>query len=189
MGHLPLKASKKHERGPNMVGTGYLGEADVEFQIWSVLRSFGCKFGRDWLTEGIWVKTEMYQVIGYVWATQGKGLTFEICILSNLYVIKFSDFSHVFLLGGYLRDPSAILSGKCYNMQCFCFSPFPILPLQWSVPQEHNSWISALEEDFTAPAEKLLTFSLTHISGIIREISDVLCPWQWCSKKPHFKLP
>lgn len=63
-----------HERGTDMEYTGYLGEVDVEFQIWSVLRSFGWKFGIDWLTEEIWSNTEMHLVIGYVWAMQGKGL-------------------------------------------------------------------------------------------------------------------
>lgn len=66
MRHLPLKASKKHERGTDMEYTGYLGEADVEFQILSVLRSFDWKFGIDWLTEEIWFNTEMHLVIGYV---------------------------------------------------------------------------------------------------------------------------
>lgn len=65
MGHLPLKNSKKRETGSKTEYTGYLGEAEVDVQICSVLTSSGCKFGIDWLTEETGFNIEMHLIIGY----------------------------------------------------------------------------------------------------------------------------
>lgn len=54
--------------------TGYLGEADVNVQMCSVLTSFYCKPGIDRLTEETGFDIEMHLIIGYAWATQGKRL-------------------------------------------------------------------------------------------------------------------
>lgn len=45
--------------------TGYLGEADVNVQMCSVLTSFGCKPGIDRLTEETGFNIEMHLIIGY----------------------------------------------------------------------------------------------------------------------------